>query len=677
MNIKSTQVKLLIVLLPCFILSFGVLSSISYYISQKSLNKSINEMGMAVGNEYSTRVKSEVDEMVLHLEDVASLPLVRKGGDQERILEALTEVYERTGSYDNIVYMTPDGTAVHQDGSKANIADRDYVKKVISTKKPYVSQPMVSRQTGKLAVVFCVPVLYNGQLTGVLAATYQLERISGLIKDLKFMNTGDGAIVDQSGMLLGHPKMPELVGKLSYTEKTINPELTLHQTELDERQISLFKQVAKSGQQAEGQYTFVDGVKQVAVGTAIDLPGGERWVMVVAAPESEVTLEETTLAKTMLMVSLMLIMLVVLLIVVISKRFVKPIGLVRDECLLLSQGDFREREATVDSQDEIGQLAQGFREMRNTLRSLVTKVQIKAEQVAASSEGLTSSAQQSADAANQVAGSIVEIAEGTQTQAGSASRISVVAKDMSASAEQVSGAMQHVVEIARSTSQEAELGRQVVVQATDQMGIIGQGSDIVQTAITELAKGSSEIREIVDLITTIAGQTNLLALNAAIEAARAGEHGRGFAVVAEEVRKLAEQSNQAAQKIGTLIQRNQNNMDQAVTATQAGNAGVKAGVALVNSAGETFKKIVGSIIQLSDQIKEISESINGMASGNHTLVSAIQEIDKASSKNASEAQTVSAATEEQSASMQEIASSSQGLAKLASDLQDAVVKFRV
>ncbi|MDR3591006.1 MAG: methyl-accepting chemotaxis protein, partial [Negativicutes bacterium] len=128
---------------------------------------------------------------------------------------------------------------------------------------------------------------------------------------------------------------------------------------------------------------------------------------------------------------------------------------------------------------------------------------------------------------------------------------------------------------------------------------------------------------------------------------------------------------------GELIRRNQVNMDQAVTATQAGTDGVKAGVAVVNAASETFRKIAGAVIQLSEQIGEISDSLDHMATSSQTLVSSIREIDRVSRENAGEAQTVSAATEEQSASMQEIASSSQGLAKLAGDLQEAVSKFRV
>ncbi|MBU2699576.1 methyl-accepting chemotaxis protein [Sporomusaceae bacterium BoRhaA] len=168
-----------------------------------------------------------------------------------------------------------------------------------------------------------------------------------------------------------------------------------------------------------------------------------------------------------------------------------------------------------------------------------------------------------------------------------------------------------------------------------------------------------------------------MALNAAIEAARAGEHGRGFAVVAEEVRKLAEQSNQATQQIGTLIQRNQFNMDHAIAATQDGAEGVITGITVVNSTGETFRKIVNSIVQLSQQINDISSSINQMVENSNVLVTSMKEVEKISKENAGETETVSAATQEQSASMEEIASASQTLANMAVELKASVEKFMV
>ncbi|MBP2657756.1 MAG: methyl-accepting chemotaxis sensory transducer, partial [Firmicutes bacterium] len=170
---------------------------------------------------------------------------------------------------------------------------------------------------------------------------------------------------------------------------------------------------------------------------------------------------------------------------------------------------------------------------------------------------------------------------------------------------------------------------------------------------------------------------NLLALNAAIEAARAGEQGRGFAVVAEEVRKLAEQSQDAAKQIAALIGEIQGDTDKAVNAMNDGTREVKVGAEVVNASGKAFQEIADLIYKVSNQIKEISTEIEQMAVGSQRIVESVKQIDTLSKKASGEAQTVSAATQEQSASMQEVASSSQALANLAMDLRQAVGKFHI
>ncbi len=204
--------------------------------------------------------------------------------------------------------------------------------------------------------------------------------------------------------------------------------------------------------------------------------------------------------------------------------------------------------------------------------------------------------------------------------------------------------------------------------------------DTVNTSasvVAKLGERSKEIGQIVDTISGIASQTNLLALNAAIEAARAGEQGRGFAVVAEEVRKLAEQSQEATQRIAELIGHIQTDTDKAVDAMNDGTREVKTGAEVVDSAGTAFREIVELVSQGSGQIRDISAAVQEMASGSQQIVGLVKKIDILSKTSAGEAQSVSAATEEQLASMEELATSSQALAQLAQDLQTAVAKFRV
>ena len=676
MKIKSIRIRLLAILLPFFILAFGIMSGISYFLSNQALTQSVDETAAAIGNDYGNRIIAEMQKLVIMLEDTASTQRVRTG-DRNVIVATMDEARKRIGKLDVINFIYPDGNTIRSDGTTAQLGDREYFKQVMQTQQPYVSEPLLVRSTGKMSVNLAVPILNNGQLIGVMTGTYSLEKMSDSLKELKFKDTGYGAIVDDKGLLLAHPKMQNLVGKLNYAEKKINPELKLQQTELDDRLISLFKKVAETGKQGQGRYAFVDGIERVAVYTAIDLPGGQRWVMIVEAPEMEVTRETTVLGRTMLATSVALILIAVLFILIISGRFAQPIRLLRDECLLLAQGDFRHRESKVKTADEIGQLAQGFLEMRTNLQTLVSKVQSQTDQVAAASEELTASAEQSAQAANQVAQTITDVANGSEKQLKAVDNARAVVEGMSAGIEQVSANANEISGTAAKSAGAAQEGSEAVSKAVSQMGTIEQTVTESAKVVAKLGERSKEIGQIVATISGIAGQTNLLALNAAIEAARAGEQGRGFAVVAEEVRKLAEQSETAAKQIAGLIGEIQQDTDNAVIAMDAGTKEVRIGAAVVDVAGKSFNDIFRAINDISGQMREISAAMEDLASGSQQIVTSVRDIDAISKEIAEESQTVSAATQEQSATTQEIASSSHALARMAEELSSAVSKFKV
>jgi len=676
MKIRNIRTKLLLILLPLVFVVLSVLSGVSYYLSKQSLTESIDQTAMAVGTDYSNRVQNDMKLMLTRLEDLGNLQEIRTGTDKVQMAQAMAEGKKRFDMFDAVVFIAPDGSGLTSTGSTASYTDRDYFKQVMDTKKAVVSDPLVSKSTGKLAVVLAVPVTNNDQLTGVLVGTFSVERLTALIKDLKFLDTGYGQIADDSGVIIADPKLPQAVGKLNLLEKKINPDLKLPQTELDDHLVNLFKTTVGLGKQLKGAYSF-GAVPSVAVFTPIELPGGQRWIMMVEAPEVEATRETASLTRMMLMIAIACLAITALAIIIIAKRFTKPILLIRDECLFLAQGDLRERETGGFPEDEIGQLANGFQKLRTHLRELVVTIYSQAEQLAAASEELTASAEQSAQAAIHVATSIAEVATGAEEQLSAVDEASAVVEQMSASIQQISATTSEVAGQSVQAANKANEGNSLVNKAIYQMTQIEQTVNTSAKAVAELGDRSIEIGQIIITISGIAEQTNLLALNAAIEAARAGEQGRGFAVVAEEVRKLAEQSQQATKQIASLIGEIQGDTDQAVLAMGNGTREVNLGAEVVNAAGQAFQEIAGLVTQVSDQVKEISTTIEQMAIGSQQIVGSVNQIDCVSKRVTEEAQTVSAATEEQSASMEEIASSSQSLATLAQNLQEAVSKFHV
>jgi methyl-accepting chemotaxis protein len=342
----------------------------------------------------------------------------------------------------------------------------------------------------------------------------------------------------------------------------------------------------------------------------------------------------------------------------------------------IADGDLTEQ-VRMDRQDEIGQLAASFNAMVEQLKALIRQITVQAEQVAASSEELTASSAQSAQSVNQIAASITGIANSATEQLAATNESMSIVEQMSAGIQQIAANTSQVAGHTAQAADKAKDGTQAVAKAVTQMAQIEETVNGSAKVVAKLGESSKEIGQIVDTIAGIASQTNLLALNAAIEAARAGEQGRGFAVVAEEVRKLAEQSQDAAKKIAGLIAEIQGDTDKAVVAMNDGTQEVKTGAAVVNAAGAAFGEIVDLVSQGASQVREISAAVQQMAGSSQQIVALVRKIDAFSKSSAGESQSVSAAAEEQLASVEEIASSSESLAKLAQQLQAAAAKFHI
>ena len=342
----------------------------------------------------------------------------------------------------------------------------------------------------------------------------------------------------------------------------------------------------------------------------------------------------------------------------------------------LRDGDFRITPRTFTKNDEFGALADSLADMRENVNKLLKDIHQSSETVASSSQELTASSDQSAQVTNNIAQSISDVAAMNEQQSDSVNTTVSAAKQISANIEEIASNANIASSNAEAASKEAGDGGNSIRTAISQMESIEKVVSESAAVVNELGEHSKEIGMIVETITGIAEQTNLLALNAAIEAARAGDQGRGFAVVAEEVRKLAAESQEAAEKIANLIGTIQSKTENAVQSMNAGTSEVKKGSAIVKKSGIAFNHIIELNNGVAKQVKGIAQTTDEVAKASTNVTNAIQNVEQASKKVADQTQTVSAATEEQSASMEEIASASQNLAEIAQKLNEDVNRFK-
>ncbi len=343
----------------------------------------------------------------------------------------------------------------------------------------------------------------------------------------------------------------------------------------------------------------------------------------------------------------------------------------------IANGDLTINDIVVKSKDEIGTLATEINDMKSNLKNLLRNIANSSERVAASSEELTAATSEGATAIQTMAQSTSELLEYAEEQNNTVANLREILQNLEKRMEELYDDTMLMDQVAMDSAKCTVDGKEQVNVAIDQMKDITEKSNESMRVVENLGKRSDEIGEIVNTISEIADQTNLLALNAAIEAARAGEQGRGFAVVAEEVRKLAEQSSQAAQNIAQLISSIQGETQNAVKAIERGTSGVKDGMNSVLDTGVAFDRIGSQVERLTGNVATSITRIESMNNGSAVILNAVNRTEEIAKKTNEDTTSISAIAEEQTAMISEIAEASKQLAELASAMQNEVAKFKL
>ncbi len=340
-----------------------------------------------------------------------------------------------------------------------------------------------------------------------------------------------------------------------------------------------------------------------------------------------------------------------------------------------ANGDLTAR-VEIETQGDFTKFAESLDAIGESLTSLLKEVNNSIDLVSSTSQELASSAEEMNASTEQVSAAIQQISKGAQSQAAQVDETAKVMAGISTAVTQLSNSINESVTGAKRGAESAERGKIAVINTVKKMDEISTVVEQSAKVIEILGKRSEEIGEIVGVITGISEQTNLLALNAAIEAARAGEQGRGFAVVAEEVKNLAEDSREAAERIAKMIKEVQVETSKAVESMKLGTKTTTEGRSVVEETGRVFEEISDVVGGSARNMTSMVSMMESQRDGTQAAAKSVDGIASIAEQTASASEESASSTEELTASMEDMTARAQSLSEMALNLKKVAGRFR-
>ncbi|RJQ77313.1 MAG: HAMP domain-containing protein [Desulfobacteraceae bacterium] len=684
---KSLQAKLIVINILTLVVAL-LISTILFYAKTKGiliadLEQHLTSLAVSASNEVSLWLEGRKSEV----STLANTPLMTSGNNAAK-MSFLTAEIQRNRLYETFFIADEKGDYIITSGTPGNVRDREYFKKAMLG-ETVVSDPVVSRATGKNVIVVASPIKKDGQITGMLGGTVTLEDISQRITSVQAGKTGYAYMIQEDGLVIAHPSKDALM--------KLNP---VKDSGIDPRLKEAMQKVVR-GETGISRYTF-EGVDKYVAYTPVP---GAHWGIAVTAPVAELSAKLASLPVFAFVIAIF----VALISAFISNLFLarmisQPVERIQKLMTRAEQGDLTVQ-GQVLSGDEIGQLTASFNQFIGKIRQMFLEIHNSAITINKSLEGMSGTAaamatnnrkmdnkinvvntavgqitesitataatssetsnyinmnataledmfnsiQKLASASEQISASVEQVSAGVEQNSESINNISHSARDMSASVNNVATAVKEINISLNEVNRNCERSTQI----TDNAGTrASETKDIIE----KLNNSSRQIGKIVSVINDIAEQTKMLALNAAIEAAGAGEAGRGFAVVANEVKELARQTAEATDEIGLQIETMQTNMSGAVQA-------VETITRVIDEITDITNTIASAVTEQSASTGEISSSVVLAAEKVNLITREIAEV-------ADNAKDVARNIDEASKGLQEVARSINELSLAAGDASE-------
>lgn len=402
--------------------------------------------------------------------------------------------------------------------------------------------------------------------------------------------------------------------------------------------------------------------------------------LVISVTKNELFSNIEDLKRSLIIGSILAVLFAVIVGLIIGKKISVPIvrlSKLADDTSQLNM-TFDDSVSDLENQsDEIGLMTKSFFNVRSSLRDVVTTLRTASSDVLSNSNNLSTTVDATTESINEIAGSLDELSHGTNVQAEKSNegleKLITLSNNIDTTIEKADILRTYIAEAGSASTE----GSKTVVVFNDKIKTTLDNSNKLSKNINELSEKSKVIGDIVNTITAISRQTNLLALNASIEAARAGEAGKGFTVVADEIRQLAEETDESTENIGNIIKEMQISINDTEAHMTESNELIHETSESSSNVSDYFNLIEAKVQDAVDQVNEFTLGLKDMEEDKNIVNHAMEEISSVSQQYAASTEEINATVEEQTANMEEINAMAYNLEQISLHLNEEIDKFNI